>query len=223
VIGAAPPTASLPTGARPRLRGVVHGGAFAASFIVGAAFIAATPDSRVLPAAVFAASATIMLATSTVYHRVNWSLRARLWMRRADHLGIYLLIAGTYTPVGLISLDGAWRKSVLGIVWGGAAVAAISKFCWVRAPKWLSAAIAISLGWVGIAVLPQLARHDGIAPVVLLAAGGVAYTAGALVYVFRKPDPLPAVFGYHELFHALTVVALACQYVAVAFFVVRVD
>jgi len=164
-----------------------------------------------------------MLGTSALYHRVTWSRRARLWMRRADHAGIFLLIAGTYTPVGLVSLHGAWRTSVLSIVWVGAAVATISKLCWVNAPKWLSAVIGVALGWVGVVALPQLAHREGLAPIILLGAGGLAYTAGAVVYARRRPDPAPRVFGYHELFHALTIVALACQYVAVAFFVVGVD
>jgi hemolysin III len=111
---------------------------------------------------------------------------------------------------------------VLAAVWSAAAAAAISKFCWVAAPKWLSALLGLALGWVGVIALPQLAHREGLAPVILLAAGGLAYTAGALVYAMKRPDPLPRVFGYHELFHALTIVALACQYVAVAFFVVRV-
>jgi hemolysin III len=95
------------------------------------------------------------------------------------------------------------------------------KLFWVHAPKWLSAVIAIGLGWIGVAAIPQLVRVDGIAPVVLIAAGGLAYTCGGIVYARRKPDPFPAVFGYHELFHALTLVGLALQYVAIAFFVVR--
>src|SRR5581483_2389908 len=162
------------------------------------------------------------LGISALYHRVTWRPAARLWMRRADHAGIFLLIAGTYTPVGLISLHGAWRVTILAIVWSGAAIATVSKFCWVRAPKWLAAAIGIALGWAGVVAMPQLAAHDGIWPVALLAAGGLAYTAGAVVYAIRRPNPSPAVFGYHEVFHALTIVALGCQYVAVAFFVVRV-
>lgn len=213
---------TLTIDARPRLRGVLHAVAFLVSCAVGVVFVAAAPDSRVWPAAAFAVSASVMLGTSALYHRVAWSRRARLWMRRADHAGIYLLIAGTYTPVGLISLQGAWRVTVLSIVWSGAAVATISKFCWVGAPKWLSALLGVLLGWAGVAAMPELAKREGIAPVVLLAAGGVAYTVGAIVYARRKPDPVPHVFGYHELFHALTIVALACQYVAVAFFVVRV-
>jgi hemolysin III len=207
---------------RPLLRGALHGVAFAAALAVGALLVIFSRESRVLPATVFAASAAVMLGTSTLYHRVTWSPNARLWMRRADHAGIFLLIAGTYTPIALISLSGAWSTTVLALVWAGAAAAALSKFCWVGAPGWVSAGLGLALGWVGVLVLPQFAHREGIAPVILLAAGGLAYTAGAVVYAMKRPDPVPRVFGYHELFHALTIVALACQYVAVAFFVVRV-
>jgi hemolysin III len=208
---------------RPLLRGALHGVAFAAALAVGALLVIFSRESRVLPATVFAASAAVMLGTSTLYHRVTWSPNARLWMRRADHAGIFLLIAGTYTPIALISLSGAWSTTVLALVWAGAAAAALSKFCWVAAPGWVSAGLGLALGWVGVLVLPQFAHREGIAPVILLAAGGLAYTAGAVVYAMKRPDPLPRIFGYHELFHALTIVALACQYVAVAFFVVRVS
>lgn len=208
--------------ARPLLRGALHGVAFVAAIVIGVLLVGFTRESRVLPAVVFAASAAVMLGTSTLYHRVTWSRRARLWMRRADHAGVFLLIAGTYTPVALVSLSGAWRATVLAVVWSGAIAATISKFCWVAAPKWLSALFGVALGWVGVAALPQLAEREGIAPVSLLAAGGIAYTAGAVVYARRRPDPLPHVFGYHEVFHALTIVALACQYTAIAFFVLRV-
>ncbi len=207
---------------RPLLRGTLHGIAFVVAVAVGVLLIVYSPESRVLPAAVFAASAAVMLGTSTLYHRITWSQSARLWMRRADHAGVFLLIAGTYTPVALISLNGAWKSTVLAIVWSGALAAAISKFCWVAAPKWLSALVGVTLGWVGVITLPQIVRHDGVAPVILLAAGGLAYTAGAMVYTLRRPNPLPHVFGYHELFHALTIVALACQYTAIAFYVIRV-
>jgi hemolysin III len=207
---------------RPKLRGVLHAVAFVVSCVVGAAFVAAAPNSHVLAAALFAASASVTLGTSALYHRVAWSRAARLWMRRADHAGVYLLIAGSYTPVGLISLNGAWRTSVLAIVWAGAAAASAAKLCWVRSPPWLSAVFGVGLGWVGVVALPQLMRREGLTPILLLAAGGIAYTAGAIVYARRRPDPAPRVFGYHELFHALTIVALACQYVAIAFFVVGV-
>jgi hemolysin III len=208
---------------RPLLRGVLHGGAFVASCVIGIVFVLAAPDGRLLPALAFAVSAAVMLGTSTIYHRVRWKrTAARLWMRRADHAGIFLLIAGTYTPVGLISLHGSWRVTILAIVWSGAAAAVLVKMCWVRAPKLFSASFGVLLGWAGVAALPEIVKHDGLAPVILLAAGGLAYTAGAVVYAVKRPDPFPKVFGYHELFHALTIGALACQYVAVAFFVVRV-
>ena len=210
--------------APPRLRGRLHQIGFVTACLTGAALLLATLDGRRLVAAtVFAGSAAAMLGTSALYHRVTWSRRARLWMRRLDHAGIYLLIAGTYTPVGLLSLHGTLQHVVLAVVWSGAAAAILTKLCWVQAPKWLSAVLGIALGWVGVAALPQLAASAGAAAVALLAAGGLAYTAGAMVYTRRRPDPAPAIFGYHELFHALTLVALACQYVAIVFFVVRVD
>jgi hemolysin III len=207
---------------RPRLRGVLHAVAFVVSCLVGALFVAYAPPGHGFAAAVFAVSASVMLGTSALYHRITWNPDLRLWMRRADHVALFLLIAGTYTPVALIGLDGAWRASVLAVVWSGAAVAAVTKMFWVRSPKWLSAAIGIALGWVAVVALPELARNEGFAPLVLLGAGGIAYTAGAVVYATGRPDPHPRVFGYHELFHALTILALSCQYVAIAVFIVRV-
>jgi hemolysin III len=141
-------------------------------------------------------------------------------MRRVDHAGIYALIAGSYTPVGLLVLHGNWRVVVLSIVWTGAAAAIALKLFWVAAPKWLAAVIAISLGWVAVVVLPQVAERIGITGTMLLVGGGLFYTAGGIVYAVRRPDPAPAVFGYHELFHALVVVAVALQYASIAFWVV---
>lgn len=205
---------------RPRLRGVLHAVAFVVSCLVGALFVAYSPAGHGFAAAVFAVSASVMLGTSALYHRVTWRPSRRLWMRRADHAGLFLLIAGTYTPVALIGLHGAWSTTVLAIVWSGAILATITKMCWVQSPKWLSAAIGIALGWVAVVTLPQLAHNEGPAPLFLLVAGGLAYTAGAVVYARGRPDPFPRVFGYHEVFHALTIVALSCQYVAIAVFIV---
>jgi hemolysin III len=222
-VSSLPTTTARTSSPRPLLRGVLHQGAFVVALLVGAPLVLAAHGTRASVAAgVFAGSVAVMLAVSTLYHRVTWSPHARLWMRRADHGGIYLLIAGTYTPIGLLDLHGRTQQIVLAAVWIGAATATLTKFFWVRAPNWLSAAIGIGLGWVGIAALPQLERAAGLTAVVLLASGGIAYTAGGIIYALRRPDPLPAIFGYHELFHALTIVALACQYVAIAFFVVRV-
>jgi len=207
---------------RPRMRGMLHLGGFALACLVAIPFLVPLEGRRLAAATAFAASAAVMLGASALYHRVTWTPRARMWMRRVDHAGVYLLIAGTYTPVGLLRLHGAMQTVVLTVVWAGAAAAILAKLCWVRSPKWLSAVFGITLGWAGVAAFPQLEQEAGPAAVALLAAGGIAYTVGAIVYARKRPDPIPAVFGYHEVFHALTLVALACQYVAIAFFVVRV-
>jgi hemolysin III len=203
---------------------VLHQAAFVVAVAVGALLIAYADDGARTraAAAIFAASVAAMLGVSALYHRITWSPRVRPWMRRLDHAGIYLLIAGSYTPVGLLSLHGAMQRVVLAVVWTGAAAAILLKFAWVGAPKWLAAVIGIALGWVGVAAMPQVFRSAGAAAVVLLGVGGLAYTAGAIVYAARRPDPAPRIFGYHELFHALTIVAVACQYIAIAFFVLRV-
>jgi hemolysin III len=208
---------------RPLLRGVLHEVGFFVAIVVGVLLgVFASGARESVGAAVFAGSVVLMFGASALYHRVWWSDRMRPWMRRLDHAGIYLLIAGTYTPVGLLALHGTLQEVVLAVVWSGAALAILLKFVWVHAPKWLSVVLGITLGWVGIAAMPQVLSHEGAAAVVLLACGGLAYTAGAIVYAFKRPDPVPHVFGYHELFHAFTIVAVACQYVAIAFFVVKV-
>jgi hemolysin III len=207
---------------KPLLRGVLHQIAFCAAVIVGTLLVAGAEGARrQLAAAVFAGSVALCFGASALYHRVTWTPRVRRWMRRVDHAGVYLLIAGTYTPVGLLVLDGNWRVVVLAIVYAGAGIAIALKFAWVDAPKWLAVVLGIALGWVAVVALPQLATRLGASGLTLLAAGGLAYTAGALVYARRRPDPLPNTFGYHELFHALTIVAVTCQYVAIAFFVIR--
>jgi hemolysin III len=205
---------------RPRLRGVSHQYAFFVSLIMGTVLVAiADGAGRRAAAGVFAAALATMFGVSALYHRVSWEPRARRLMRRLDHAAIYLLIAGTYTPFALLALDGAWRWTILPLAWGGALVAIALKLAWTEAPKWLAAAIGIGLGWVGIVALPQLWSHAGPTGVALLALGGVLYTAGAVVYARERPDPVPAVFGYHEVFHAFVVAAAACQYAAVALFV----
>ena len=205
---------------RPRFRGVSHRIAFFLTIPLGVALGLEVETSAGRVAAIaFGTSVVTMFGASALYHTVDWPEARRRWMRRLDHAGIYALIAGSYTPVGLLVLSGNWRLVVLGIVWTGAAIAIALKFFWLDAPKWLSAVIGIGLGWVAIAVLPQIFDRVGIAGSVLVLAGGLAYTAGALVYALRRPDPLPAVFGYHEVFHALVIVAVACQYSAIAFFV----
>jgi len=207
---------------KPLLRGVSHEIAFYLALFVGAVLVVTAEGSRrQLAAAAFAASVALCFGASALYHRRTWTPRARMWMRRVDHAGVYLLIAGTYTPVGLLALDGNWRVAVLATVYAGAGAAIVLKFAWVDAPKWLAVVFGIAIGWVAVVALPQLATRLGATAVVLLSAGGLAYTAGAIVYARRRPDPIPHAFGYHELFHALTIVAVICQYVAIAFYVVH--
>jgi hemolysin III len=172
-------------------------------------------------AAVFAGTVVGMFGASALYHRFAWSPPARRVLRRIDHAGIFGLIAGSYTAVGLLVLHGTSRIVVLTIVWAGVAVAIIAKFAWVTAPKWLSAALGVALGWVGISVFPQLLDRGGVTPAVLILCGGALYTLGAIVYVRRRPDPVPARFGYHELFHVLVVAAVGLQYTAVGWLVIR--
>jgi len=206
--------------ARPRLRGVSHGIAFFLAVPAGVALaLEAHTGTGRLAAIVYGSTVAFMFAVSGIYHRVNWRGAGRLVMRRIDHAGIYALIAGSYTPVGLLVLHGAWQIVVLSIVWTGAAAAILLKVFWVAAPKWLAAAIAVPLGWVAVIVLPQLATRVGIVACVLVVLGGLAYTAGALVYVFRRPDPAPKVFGYHEIFHALVILAVCLQYTSFAVYV----
>jgi hemolysin III len=207
---------------KPRLRGVSHQWAFLASLFSGAALIAIAPTGEArLAASVYAASMAALFGTSALYHRVNWrSVAARRRMRRADHSAIFLLIAGTYTPVALLALKGWLASAILIAVWAGAAGGIVLKLAWIDAPKPVIAAIYLVLGWVAVAALPEVARRLGWAPTALIIGGGVLYTAGAIVYARQRPDPWPATFGYHEVFHALVIGAAVMHYAAVAAFVI---
>jgi hemolysin III len=182
--------------------------------------LAATSTRARLALAVYALSLMSLFGVSAVYHRVNWrTLSARLWMRRLDHSMIFLLIAGTYTPFAVIALHGTLAFAVLIAVWVLAAVGTSFNLIWISAPKWLLAIVYASFGWAAAVALPQLAEAIGVAGLALLVISGLFYTAGAVIYVVKRPDPVPTVFGYHELFHALVVVAAACQYAVIAFWV----
>jgi hemolysin III len=206
---------------KPRLRGVLHEWCFYAAVPLGIVFgLFAETTRGQTAAAVFAATVAGMFGASALYHRVSWSPTLRPWLRRLDHAGIFGLIAGTYTPFGLLVLHGAWRISVLAVVWGGCLAAILMRFVWVSAPKWLAAIIGLALGWVGVLVFPQILEQTGLTASMLVLAGGLCYTIGTVVYTLGKPDPRPAFFGYHELFHVFVSAAVCCQYAAVAFFVV---
>ncbi|SRR6266545_2348857 len=205
---------------KPRLRGVSHLSMFPVAVGLGIplAFVGRSGAAHA-SAIVYATGVAAMFLVSGVYHVVTWQPKVRGWLARLDHATVYGLIAATYTPCGVLALHGAWRVTVLAIVWSGALVAMLLKLFWLGAPKWLSASIAIGLGWVGVVALPKLASEIGVGGLLFLAGGGVLYTLGGLAYAFKRPNPVPGIFGYHEVFHALVVAAVGLQYVAVAFYV----
>jgi hemolysin III len=160
-----------------------------------------------------------MFGVSALYHRVTWrSARVRKWMRRLDHSTILLLIAGTYTPFALLAFEGRLADAILVVVWSGAAAGLVLNLFWVDAPTWLTALVFIALGWVGVVAVPEL-LDLGVAPAVLVFVGGALYTVGALAYAFKRPNPAPAIFGYHEIFHLFVIGAAAVHFVAIAAFV----
>jgi hemolysin III len=207
---------------KPRLRGVLHQYAFVVSLIAGVMLVWRAPSGRArLAAAIYAASVSALFGVSALFHRVNWSIAARRWMGRLDHSMICLLIAGTFTPVGMLTLSGTLAGVLLAVVWSGAFLGMGVHFIWIdQAPKWLSAAVYVVLGWTGLGGVGGIVERAGWTPTALFLLGGLLYSAGAAVYTFRRPDPRPAVFGYHEVFHALVVAAASLHYAVVAIWVV---
>jgi hemolysin III len=204
---------------KPKLRGVSHEWAFFVSLVFGAAlvFFAKTPKAT-LAVAIYAVSLSALLGTSALYHRVDWKRpNVRQWMRRLDHSMIFFLIAGTYTPFALLAMHGTLATAILVVVWAGAVGGAIVEMVWIGHPKWVSATVYLAIGWVAVAAFPQLWDSLGATGALLLAGGGLLYTAGAVVYATQRPDPNPAIFGYHEVFHAFVIAAAAIQFAVIAF------
>jgi len=203
---------------RPRLRGVSHQYAFFVSLVCGVALILAASDGRArLAATVYAGAVSALLGTSALYHRVTWRPQARRWMRRLDHSMIFVLIAGTYTPVALLALSSTLGRTVLIVVWAGAGAGVLFELVWIDSPKWLFAGVYLALGWVSLVVLGELPGAIGWLGVAGLATGGLLYTIGAIVYASERPNPAPGIFGYHEVFHALVIAAAALHYAVIAF------
>jgi len=206
---------------KPRLRGVLHQWAFYVSLVAGGLLVALAPSWRAAAVGgIYAVALAGMFGASALYHRGAWTPSVRPWLRRLDHSMIFVLIAGTSTPVTVLGLQGVLPVVVLAVVWGGALVGVLLKLVWIGAPRRLVASVYVVLGWIGIVLLPETARHLGLAPALLFVAGGAFYTAGAVIYMLRRPDPRPAVFGFHELFHLLVVAAALAHFVAIAGFVV---
>src|SRR5207302_7512626 len=198
---------------KPRLRGVLHQYAFFVSLPCGATLIAAASSGRArLAATIYALAVSALLGTSALYHRITWRPAASRWMRRLDHSMIFVLIAGTYTPVALLALKGALASTILIVLWAGALGGVVFKLLWIDAPKWLLALIYVLLGMVCAAVMGQLPAAIGWLGVAGLGVGGALYIAGAVIYASERPNPFPRVFGYHEVFHALVVAAASLHY-----------
>src|SRR4051812_14125446 len=198
--------------AKPKLRGWLHAVTSPLALAAAVVLIVLAPSWQATVAALaFGASAVAVFTTSAVYHRGKWSPRAERWLKRADHANIFLLIAGTYTPFAVLALHGATRVAVLTAVWSVALLGVAFRLLWVDAPRWLYLVFYLGLGWAATLVVPQLLRGAGVAAFVLLIVGGLLYTIGGVVYGLRRPDPSPRWFGFHEVFHALTVVAFGAH------------
>ena len=216
----APDATAAPTTAeavKPRLRGWLHLAAFPAVIIAGLLLVATGPtESARLAAAVYAAASASLFGVSALYHRTDLTPTATVRLKRCDHANIYLIIAGTYTPIAHLALEGTARIAILTTVWAGTAAGVAFRVLWTGAPRWLYTGLYILLGWIALAVLPQLSAGAGTAAVILIVAGGILYTAGGVVYALKRPDPAPRWFGFHEVFHSLTLAAYIAQFAAVA-------
>jgi hemolysin III len=209
---------------RPRLRGRLHQVAFFAALVAGAVLVrlATTLGTRAgLSVTVYCVAICGLFGVSALYHRRRWSPRGWKLMKRLDHSMIFLFIAGTYTPFALLAVPPTAGSWVLGGVWAGALAGVALKLAWPTAPRWLGVPLYVALGWVAVFVLPDILQVAGVAPLALLAAGGLLYTLGGIAYAMSRPNPWPGVFGYHEVFHAMTVVAAVCHYIAVWFAMYR--
>jgi hemolysin III len=205
---------------KPRFRGVLHQWACLVSVALGIIVVAlADGGTPRIAASVYALSVTGLFGASALYHRVSWRPSVRPWMRRVDHAMIFVAIAGTYTPFALVAFDDRVGHAVLLAVWVGAAGGVALKLLWIDAPRWVGVVVYLTLGWATVLTFPALVDAVGVVGTVLVALGGLLYTTGAVVYATRRPDPAPAVFGYHEVFHLLVVLAAALQYVVVVFWV----
>lgn len=201
---------------KPRMRGWIHGAMFPISVVVGSVLVAQALDqSGRVSSAIFAATAALLFGVSALLHLGTWSPGTEGFLRRLDHANIYLIIAGTYTPFAVLALPRSEGRVLLLIVWIGALAGAAFQLLWTAAPRWLTTALYVVVGWVAVFFIPGLLEGAGVMVVALIALGGILYTVGAVVYAAKRPNPSPATFGFHEVFHSLTVAAFTAHYIAV--------
>ena len=220
-LGAAVPegAAEVTAAAKPRMRGVLHEVAAYVAVAAGFGLVLSAPSTGAVAAlTIYSVAITALFGVSALFHRRTWGPVGRRRMRRADHSTIFVAIAGSYTAVGGLALTGTARTALLATVWGGAALGIALRQLWLDAPKWVVALPYVVVGWSALLVLPPLFHALGVAGSVLLLLGGVAYSAGAIAYATKRPNPVPGVFGYHEVFHACTLVGATLHYVVIAGF-----
>lgn len=201
---------------KPRLRGWVHAITFPIALVASIVLVSvAPPVAGKVSTAIFGLSAILLFGTSAVYHLGTWSPRTAAALRRADHSNIFLIIAGTYTPLAVLILPTDMATVLLIIVWVGAVLGIAARNIWLGAPRWVYVPIYLALGWVAVGYMPQFWTYGSPAIVWLVCVGGLAYTVGAVFYALKRPNPVPGWFGFHELFHVLTVVGYGCHYAAI--------
>lgn len=210
------------TPTKPRLRGWLHLGMTPLIQLAGVILLVVTPSLQGrIGVAVYLAGATLLFGTSALYHRGTWRPRAEGVLRRMDHANIFIFIAATYTPLALTLLDRTQSTLLLSVIWAIAVAGITIKVCWMSAPRWLYTTMYVAMGWAAVWWMPAFWINGGPLIVSLIVAGGLIYSFGALVYARKRPDPSPAWFGFHEIFHACTVVAALCHFTAIALCVLR--
>ena len=202
---------------KPKLRGWLHLVTSPLTLAAGIVLVALSPNAATrIGSAVFATSALVLFTVSAIYHTGTWSPRVWRFLRRFDHANIFLLIAGSYTPFTLLLLHGPDRLMLLSVVWTGAILGVLFRVLWNDAPRWLYTPIYIALGWAAVFYFGDFVHSSGTAVLVLMVVGGGLYTLGGLVYGLKRPDPFPRWFGFHEVFHSLTIAAFVTHYVGVS-------
>jgi hemolysin III len=213
----APGAAATPLPPKPKLRGWLHLCAAPLALAGGIVLIALADSGRArVASAVFAFSAVMLFGTSALYHRGNWGHRGEAILRRLDHANIFLIIAGTYTPFTVLLLHGTAERALLYTVWGGALAGIAFRVFWLKAPRWIYTPCYVALGWAAVFFLPDFLRAGGVAVLVMMIVGGVLYSLGAVVYGTRRPNFSPKWFGFHEVFHTLTIAAFALHFIGVS-------
>ena len=202
---------------KPQLRGWLHAVSAPLTLAAGIVLVVLSPTAASrIGSAVFATSALVLFTVSAIYHRGTWSPRVWRFLRRFDHANIFLLIAGSYTPFTLLLLEGTDRVVLLSVVWSGAVLGVLFRVFWTDAPRWLYTPIYVALGWAAVFYFGDFVAHANTAVLVLMAVGGGLYTMGGVVYGFQRPNPSPRWFGFHEVFHTLTIAAFVTHYVGVS-------